>query len=77
MFLSRCQEQASWVCQCDDAVVRELESDFKAVLSEQRTLEQWADWLETVVGKILQPHEGAPTFPRAARQFLLKWCFYR
>nr|CAB3265546.1 RFX1/2/3 regulatory factor X [Phallusia mammillata] len=70
------QEQASWVCQCDDNLVRELETDFKSVLSEQRTLEQWADWLENVVGKILQPHEGSATFARAARQFLLKWCFY-
>ncbi|XP_078484876.1 regulatory factor X isoform X11 [Ciona intestinalis] len=70
------QEQASWVCQCPDSVVHELETDFKAALSEQRTLEQWADWLETVVGKMLLPHEGTPGFTKAARQFLLKWCFY-
>nr|NP_001071807.1 regulatory factor X [Ciona intestinalis]BAE06671.1 regulatory factor X [Ciona intestinalis] len=70
------QEQASWVCQCPDSVVHELETDFKTALSEQRTLEQWADWLETVVGKMLLPHEGTPGFTKAARQFLLKWCFY-
>ncbi|XP_076815001.1 DNA-binding protein RFX2-like isoform X3 [Clavelina lepadiformis] len=70
------QEQASWVCQCDDSIVTELEADFKAALSEQRTLEQWADWLENVVVKVLQPHEGTENFTKSARQFLLKWCFY-
>uniref|UniRef100_H2Z0C4 RFX-type winged-helix domain-containing protein n=1 Tax=Ciona savignyi TaxID=51511 RepID=H2Z0C4_CIOSA len=70
------QEQASWVCQCPDNVVHELETDFKTALSEQRTLEQWADWLEAVVAKMLLPHEGTRGFTRAARQFLLKWCFY-
>jgi regulatory factor X 1/2/3 len=29
------QEQASWVCQCDDEVVNQLEADFKATLAQQ------------------------------------------
>ncbi|XP_013412050.1 DNA-binding protein RFX2 isoform X3 [Lingula anatina] len=70
------QEQASWVCQCDDAVVTQLEQDFKKTLQQQNTLEQWSVWLEGVVNKVLKPHEGTENFPKAARQFLLKWSFY-
>lgn len=29
-----------------------------------------------MVNQVLKPHEGSPSFPRAARQFLLKWSFY-
>ena len=29
------QEQASWVCQCDDHVVYRLEQDFKLTLQQQ------------------------------------------
>ncbi|XP_025109600.1 DNA-binding protein RFX2-like isoform X2 [Pomacea canaliculata] len=70
------QEQASWVCQCEDAVVQQLEQDFKKTLKQGNSLEQWAMWLETVVNQVLKPHEGSPYFPKAARQFLLKWSFY-
>ncbi|XP_064605330.1 transcription factor RFX3-like isoform X2 [Liolophura sinensis] len=70
------QEQASWVCQCEDAVVHQLEQDFKKTLQQQNTLEEWAVWLEGVVNQVLKPHEGSPNFPKAARQFLLKWSFY-
>uniref|UniRef100_K1S058 Transcription factor RFX3 n=1 Tax=Magallana gigas TaxID=29159 RepID=K1S058_MAGGI len=70
------QEQASWVCQCDDAVVQQLQDDFKKTLELQNSLEQWAVWLEGVVNQVLKPHEGSDNFPKAARQFLLKWSFY-
>ncbi len=71
------QEQASWVCQCDDSVVQHLEQDFKKTLQQQNSLEQWAVWLEGVVNQVLKQHEGSANFPKAARQFLLKWSFYR
>ena len=71
------QEQASWVCQCEEGVVQHLEQDFKATLQQQSSLEQWAAWLENVVTQVLKPYEHRPSFPRAARQFLLKWSFYR
>ena len=29
------QEQASWVCQCDEGLVHKLEEDFKQTLAEQ------------------------------------------
>uniref|UniRef100_W5LB43 DNA-binding protein RFX2 n=1 Tax=Astyanax mexicanus TaxID=7994 RepID=W5LB43_ASTMX len=72
----RTKEQASWVCQCDESVVQRLEQDFKVTLQQQSSLDQWAAWLDNVVSQVLKPHEGSPSFPRAARQFLLKWSFY-
>lgn len=71
------QEQASWVCQCEDGVVQWLEQDFKLTLQQQSSLDQWARWLDNVVTQALKQHAGSPRFPRAARQFLLKWSFYR
>lgn len=65
------------MCQCNDAVVHQLEQDFKKTLQQQNSLEQWADWLEGVVNQVLKAHEGSADFPKAARQFLLKWSFYR
>ncbi|XP_072514693.1 transcription factor RFX3 [Salminus brasiliensis] len=70
------QEQASWVCQCEEGVVQRLEQDFKATLQQQSSLEQWAAWLDNVVCQVLKPYEDRPSFPKAARQFLLKWSFY-
>ncbi|XP_071842910.1 DNA-binding protein RFX2-like isoform X2 [Apostichopus japonicus] len=70
------QEQASWVCQCEDELVQHFEQDFKQTLQQQNSLEQWAAWLESVVTQVLKPHENSPNFAKAARQFLLKWSFY-
>ncbi|KAK9968842.1 hypothetical protein ABG768_003143 [Culter alburnus] len=70
------QEQASWVCQCEEGVVQRLEQDFKATLQQQSSLEQWAAWLDNVVTEVLKPYEDKPSLPKAARQFLLKWSFY-
>ncbi|KAB7496579.1 Transcription factor RFX4 [Armadillidium nasatum] len=70
------QEQASWVCQCDVSLVERLKEDFKATLQQQNSLEQWAEWLQTVVDQTLTPQEGSPDFSKHARQFLLKWSFY-
>ncbi|XP_049732481.1 DNA-binding protein RFX2 isoform X1 [Elephas maximus indicus] len=70
------QEQASWVCQCEESVVQRLEQDFKLTLQQQSSLDQWASWLDNVVTQVLKQHAGSPSFPKAARQFLLKWSFY-
>ncbi|NWY74537.1 RFX2 protein, partial [Erithacus rubecula] len=74
--LSPEQEQASWVCQCEEGMVQKLEQDFKLTLQQQSSLDQWASWLDNVVTQVLKHHEGSPSFPKAARQFLLKWSFY-
>ncbi|XP_072847618.1 MHC class II regulatory factor RFX1 isoform X2 [Pogona vitticeps] len=70
------QEQASWVCRCEDRVVQRLEQDFKMTLQQQNSLEQWAVWLDGVVSQVLKPYQGSPSFPKAAKLFLLKWSFY-
>eukprot|EP00075_Anas_platyrhynchos_P003104 XP_005027270.2 transcription factor RFX3 [Anas platyrhynchos] len=46
------------------------------ILQQQSTLEQWAAWLDNVMMQALKPYEGRPSFPKAARQFILKWSFY-
>ena len=58
-------------------MVQRLEADFKVTLQQQNSLEQWAVWLKGVVTQVLKPYEGKPTYVKAARQFLLKWSFYR
>ncbi|XP_016351586.1 MHC class II regulatory factor RFX1-like isoform X2 [Sinocyclocheilus anshuiensis] len=70
------QEQASWVCRCEDRVVQRLEQDFKLTLQQQNSLEQWAAWLEGVVSQVLKPYQSSSAFPKAAKLFLLKWSFY-
>uniref|UniRef100_A0A8B9QNN2 Regulatory factor X1 n=1 Tax=Apteryx owenii TaxID=8824 RepID=A0A8B9QNN2_APTOW len=70
------QEQASWVCRCEDRVVQRLEQDFKMTLQQQNSLEQWAAWLDGVVTQVLKPYQGSHGFPKAAKLFLLKWSFY-
>ena len=69
--------QASWVCQCDASLVQNLETEFKTILEAPADLETWAQWLQSVVDTALATVTGATTFTRAARQFLLKWSFYR
>ena len=71
------KEQASWVCECEETLVARLEQDFKSTLQQQNSLEQWATWLESVVNTVLEPYGGGNQFTKAARQFLLKWSFYR
>jgi regulatory factor X 1/2/3 len=58
-------------------MVQRLEADFKVTLQQQNSLEDWAIWLKGVVTQVLKPFEEKPTFATAARQFLLKWSFYR
>ncbi|XP_077379932.1 MHC class II regulatory factor RFX1 isoform X7 [Festucalex cinctus] len=71
------QEQASWVCQCEDRIVQRLEQDFKMTLQQQNSLEQWASWLDGVVSQVLKPYEAnAVALPKAAKVFLLNWSFY-
>uniref|UniRef100_A0A8L0DUQ7 Regulatory factor X, 1b (influences HLA class II expression) n=1 Tax=Oncorhynchus mykiss TaxID=8022 RepID=A0A8L0DUQ7_ONCMY len=71
------QEQASWVCGCEDGVIQRLEQDFKQTLQQHNSLEQWAAWLDGVVSQVLKPYPHSPAaFPQAAKLFLLRWSFY-
>lgn len=71
------REQAAWVCECEHEVIKQFELDFKLTLQQQNSLEQWASWLQDVVQAVLKQYEGRPNFSHSARQFLLKWSFYR
>ncbi|XP_062509386.1 DNA-binding protein RFX2-like isoform X2 [Corticium candelabrum] len=70
------QEQAAWVCQCEDTTIQQIQQDFKQTLQQQNSIEQWALWLDGIVGRTLQQYEEQPSYSKAARQFLLKWSFY-
>jgi regulatory factor X 1/2/3 len=70
------QERASWVCECEDSMLQEMEADFKKMLHQQNSLEQWAAWLKGAVTQVLKPYEGKPNFVETAKQLLLKWSFY-
>ncbi|XP_056443131.1 MHC class II regulatory factor RFX1 isoform X2 [Gadus chalcogrammus] len=71
------QEQASWVCRCEEDLVQRLEQDFKSTLQQQSSLEQWAGWLDGVVTRVLKPFDLNPAaLPKAAKLFLLNWSFY-
>lgn len=63
--------------QCDTNLVRRLEEDFKITLQQQNSLEEWANWLKSVVDEVLKPYVGKKSYIKAAREFLLKWSFYR
>ncbi|TSK18044.1 MHC class II regulatory factor RFX1 [Bagarius yarrelli] len=43
---------------------------------QQKSLEQWAAWLDSVVTHVLKPYTSSPSFAKAAKLFLLKWGFY-
>ncbi|PNF27136.1 hypothetical protein B7P43_G08557 [Cryptotermes secundus] len=70
------QGQASWVFQCDDSMVEQLQAHFRNTPHQQNSLEQWAVWLNGITAQVLKPHEGKPTFAAAARRFLINWSFY-
>ena len=61
--------------------VRDKDSELASLRQQsqlqQSSLDQWAAWLDNVVSQVLKPHQGSPSLPKAARQFLLKWSFYR
>jgi len=65
------------VCGCDEVLILQLEEDFKLTLQNKSSLEDWAQWLRQLVDKLLQEHVEKPNFASHARQFLLKWSFYR
>ena len=46
------QEQAAWVCQCENGSVERLEKDFKQTLQQQSSLQDWAMWLESVIDQV-------------------------
>ncbi|CEF71623.1 Rfx [Strongyloides ratti] len=71
-------EHAGWVCCCDYNLVRNIESDFKSNMGKQKTLEEWAEWIEAVVDQCLANCHDKPikSIIKAAKSLLLEWNFY-
>ena len=65
------QEQASWVCQCEDQVVEQIEQSFKQLLQELNPFDKWGHWCEQVLDMCLQDNDV-----RSSTQFFFKWGFY-
>ncbi|XP_054168340.1 DNA-binding protein RFX2-like isoform X2 [Oppia nitens] len=65
------QEQASWVCQCDDELVEQIEQSFKALLQESNPFDKWGVWCEQILDLCLTDDDV-----RSATQFFFKWGFY-
>ncbi|CAF4499984.1 unnamed protein product [Rotaria magnacalcarata] len=72
------QEQAWWVCECDDNLVSRIEREFKNHLSSQSTLEDWSQWLDSLLTDLLKPYSNlsADKYTKQAKQILLNWSFY-
>ncbi|VDN02937.1 unnamed protein product [Thelazia callipaeda] len=72
------QDQAGWVCDCDPILVSNLQSDFRENLQKQKSLEQWAEWMEAVVDQVLANYHDKPYVVLAdvSKQFLKNWSFY-
>jgi len=66
------QEQASWVCGCDDELVQSIERSFKGLLQEEKTFENWGSWCLSVLDSCL----GEASDTRSVTQFFFKWGFY-
>lgn len=67
------------MCYCNPAHVEEIEKNFKTTLEKQNTLEEWAEWLYSVVDQVLAEYCNRPLNELivSAKDFLLKWSFYR
>lgn len=71
------KDQASWICQCGDDIINQAQVDFKRFLTERVYLEQWAQWLQEIVNKILGPKiNDASHLVLQSQQLLLKWSFF-
>ena len=72
------QEQAWWICECDDHLVSRIEREFKNHLSNQSALEDWSQWLDSLLNDLLKPYSNysGEKFTKQAKQILLNWSFY-
>lgn len=76
--INNVQDQAGWICDCDPILVTNLQSDFRENLQKQKSLEQWAEWMEAVVDQILAKYHDKPfsVLAEVSKQFLKNWSFY-
>lgn len=65
------QEQAAWVCNCDDEVVEQIEQSFKSLLQQENPFDRWGTWCDQVLDSCLTDANV-----NSATQFFFKWGFY-
>ena len=66
------QEQASWICDCDDDLVEHIEHSFKALLQQDNPFDRWGIWCDQVLDTCLANIDDI----KSAKQFFFKWEFY-
>lgn len=66
------QEQAFWVCNCDDVIVDNIEQSFKQLLQQDHPYDRWSSWCDEVLDSCLSDSSDV----RSATQFFFKWGFY-
>lgn len=66
------QEQASWVCNCDDELVEHIEHSFKSLLQQENPFDRWGIWCDQVLDTCLNDVADV----KSAKQFFFKWGFY-
>jgi len=70
-------EQSAWICQCSEDFVQSAQADFRRLLSERASLEQWALWLQDVVNKFIgKCMNDSRELLSCTQQLILKWSFY-
>lgn len=70
------QEQAGWICECDNQLVRRFEAEFKQNLQEQCSLDDWANWLTSVMDTATQKYEKTDVYATKIKNFLKNWGLY-
>lgn len=65
------QEQAAWVCNCDDEVVEQIEQSFKSLLQQENPFDRWGSWCDQILDSCLNDANV-----NSATQFFFKWGFY-
>ncbi|PAV81597.1 hypothetical protein WR25_03087 [Diploscapter pachys] len=76
--ITQVQEQAGWVAGCDNLMVKHIHDAFKHNLQKIAPMEEWAEWMESIVDQILAKYHDKPvqTIADVGKQFLLNWSFY-
>lgn len=76
--MQQVQEQAGWVSGCDSLMVHHIHNAFKDNLQKMAPMEEWAEWLESIVDQILAKYHDKPVqvISEIGKQFLLNWSCY-
>lgn len=71
-------QQAGWICGCDSLMVNHVNNAFKVNLQRMSPMEDWAEWLESIVDQVLAKYHDKPAavVSNVGKQFLLNWSFY-